>query len=504
MATSLPPGVRHPPPGVSRPPGGLVGMHGAAGGSASSSGLQVVLLHGSAVRGAARRLRDAGCCGLCVLRLVGISPSSPATSDIDTVEAKLDREVGGARGGTITPAPPPPPPPPVFTGSGPRPGDWVCPACGCNNFASKVKCFKCKAKKPRPEVPPSAASDGPGAGAAAAAPSHHALAAKPQPPPNTAKKMTVFVSTEDASLFTGAKLVAVRAATLTELVSQVAAKVGGPECPALRLRHEKALMTNDSDLLRLDGSNRLVVEREPTTQTSAAAPAAAAAAAAVPSQAAAAVEEEVTSAAEDAAAEAGHHFTCSACLGALQYARARWCAELEAQIERSGFEYQAGQSCLVGVSLPSDCLVRQRLLLMAAAGEGGTSSTLCGGALTTSNLPPPVDLKRALQDIFYEQARATLACVPFRGSSAKEKSAALELQLSWQVPPLSEAAAVASAENSHVSRPKKRQRHNNSGNPSSGGKQGGADIPWNTVERLLAGRSDAQLRAALGRYLYRA
>jgi RNA recognition motif-containing protein len=33
-------------------------------------------------------------------------------------------------------------------GKGPRPGDWECPSCGTNNYASKTECFKCGAAKP--------------------------------------------------------------------------------------------------------------------------------------------------------------------------------------------------------------------------------------------------------------------------------------------------------------------------------------------------------------------
>jgi len=29
-----------------------------------------------------------------------------------------------------------------------RPGDWTCPECGCNVFASKMACFRCSAPKP--------------------------------------------------------------------------------------------------------------------------------------------------------------------------------------------------------------------------------------------------------------------------------------------------------------------------------------------------------------------
>ena len=29
-----------------------------------------------------------------------------------------------------------------------RPGDWTCPSCGANVFASKMNCYKCQAPKP--------------------------------------------------------------------------------------------------------------------------------------------------------------------------------------------------------------------------------------------------------------------------------------------------------------------------------------------------------------------
>ena len=39
-----------------------------------------------------------------------------------------------------------------------RPGDWTCPSCGANVFASKMSCFKCQAPKPvqtfNPGAPP--------------------------------------------------------------------------------------------------------------------------------------------------------------------------------------------------------------------------------------------------------------------------------------------------------------------------------------------------------------
>jgi len=32
-----------------------------------------------------------------------------------------------------------------------RPGDWTCPACQINNFASRIQCFKCSTPKPGQE-----------------------------------------------------------------------------------------------------------------------------------------------------------------------------------------------------------------------------------------------------------------------------------------------------------------------------------------------------------------
>jgi len=47
----------------------------------------------------------------------------------------FDRGGGGGRGGG-------------FGGGEVRPGDWECPECGANVFASKTECFKCGARKP--------------------------------------------------------------------------------------------------------------------------------------------------------------------------------------------------------------------------------------------------------------------------------------------------------------------------------------------------------------------
>ena len=41
-----------------------------------------------------------------------------------------------------------------------RPGDWTCPGCGANVFASKMSCFKCQMPKPE-GAPALARSPGP-------------------------------------------------------------------------------------------------------------------------------------------------------------------------------------------------------------------------------------------------------------------------------------------------------------------------------------------------------
>jgi len=62
---------------------------------------------------------------------------------------------GGGRGGRSRSPPPRGRSPPRgggFGGGGGgevRPGDWACPGCGANVFASKSECFKCGEPKPR-------------------------------------------------------------------------------------------------------------------------------------------------------------------------------------------------------------------------------------------------------------------------------------------------------------------------------------------------------------------
>ena len=52
------------------------------------------------------------------------------------VDGGVDGGYGGNAGGNV------------------RPGDWSCPSCGINNFASRIKCFKCGTPKPGTEGEP--------------------------------------------------------------------------------------------------------------------------------------------------------------------------------------------------------------------------------------------------------------------------------------------------------------------------------------------------------------
>ena len=69
---------------------------------------------------------------------------------------------------------PPPggPPPPGPGGGDVRPGDWTCPGCGSNVFASKSECFKCGAPKPPMQDACSAASAAHAGGTTGAGRSH--------------------------------------------------------------------------------------------------------------------------------------------------------------------------------------------------------------------------------------------------------------------------------------------------------------------------------------------
>ena len=58
---------------------------------------------------------------------------------------KPDMDYGGGGGGGYGGGPP------MGGGGGGgevRPGDWTCPGCGANVFASKSSCFKCATPRP--------------------------------------------------------------------------------------------------------------------------------------------------------------------------------------------------------------------------------------------------------------------------------------------------------------------------------------------------------------------
>ena len=69
-----------------------------------------------------------------------------------------DRQEAGERSRSRSPAPPD-----TLPDAGPpadvRPGDWNCPKCAANVFASKFSCFKCGEPKPGIGTPPAPSGD---------------------------------------------------------------------------------------------------------------------------------------------------------------------------------------------------------------------------------------------------------------------------------------------------------------------------------------------------------
>ena len=277
------------------------------------------------VVGAARRLRDEGCCGLCVLRLCGVSDRACYRLPLASVERQLDAQVGGRQGGIRSCARPPAPGAAGGGGRGPPPGI-------------------------------AAAAAGGGRG----------------PPPGivaAARKVRAFVTTEDATLFSGAKLVQVEATDATELAKSIAEAVGHPGVTLEVRLNGKTLLGTAAAVEALGDNPRLAVKRSPLQQAPAAAAAAADTATAMeeaPPAAAASNEPEAVAVAAPvaAAAEEEPEFVCCACLGLLQHATSSLCGEMIRFIQTDGWECPAGQTALLGLAIPSDVLVRQRLLEM--------------------------------------------------------------------------------------------------------------------------------------------
>jgi len=332
-----PPGVGGGLPGVG---GGPLGVQQQAAAGAPFGGM----LAAPAQQAAGRRLRDEGCCGRCVLRLLGVSGREPYRKPLAEVEASLDQLIGGRRGGERASMPAP------------------------------------KARAPQPD----AASAGDAAGA--------------EPNALLTKRIRAFVTTPDPTLFTGAKLVHVGVSVTAELAPAIAAAVGHPGV-VLQVRLNDVVVSEaEGGLEMLGGNPRLVVARG--------APSGAAAPPPLPPL----EKPRAEGAAED------KEFVCCACLGTLQHAT-ELCEQMLAAIKMEEWECPPGQRTSLGIGLPSDVLVRQRLLGMVAFPDGG------------AQMRHTVHLKGLLHSLFEEAAVAALRCRIVQSSD--HNPPALRLGMSW-------------------------------------------------------------------------
>jgi hypothetical protein len=386
-------------------------------------------LHLQQVRDPARRLRDEGCCGLCVLRLTGAPDRASYRQPLGSVERLLDEHVGGQQGGTRR---------------------------------------SVQAARPR-ELPPGVAK--PAAAAAAD------------------KSVRAFVTTKDATLFSGAKLVQVDTTDPAALRKSIA-KAIGHEGVLLEVKLNGKAPLTSADAVQALGSNpRLEVARDATPAAAAAAvatPAATTATAATNSAppptgmtAPPGVDTQVQPA--PGAATAAPEFVCCACLGILQHATSELCSEMITSIRRDGWECPRGQRTILGFAIPSDVLVRDRLLEMVGFPAG-----------------PPArrafELKQTLTWLFESVLQEELGCQMVPAAVQDAGNYGMSIVLSWKPKSgvLSDAHRVAvrcGGANQHGQQSRKRQRPNNGGGGGSS-----VDTSWQTVQRLLSSVDSMKLR----------
>ena len=115
--------------------------------------------------------------------------------------------------------------------------------------------------------------------------------------------------------------------------------------------------------------------------------------------------------------EEDKEFVCCACLGTLQHAT-ELCEQMLTAIKMEEWECPPGQRTSLGIGLPSDVLVRQRLLGMVAFPDGG------------AQMRHTVHLKGLLHNLFEEAAVAALRCRIVQSSD--HNPPALRLSMSWQ------------------------------------------------------------------------
>lgn len=366
---------------------------------------------------AARWLRDEGCCGLCVLRFTGVSDRACFRLPLASVERQLDEQIGGTQGGIRSSARAPE----ARTGGGDGGG---------------------------PRLPPGVAVPAGGGGG---------------------KKVRVFVTTGDDTLFSGAKLVQLAATDVTELCKCIARAIGHPDVTLEVQLNGKTLLAAEGAVAALGNNPRLVVTR---AAQQAAAPAAAADTATPMEEAppgAVAAKEPA------AAAEAEPEFVCCACLGLLQHATSSLCAEMISFIRTDGWECPPGQTVLLGIAIPSDVLVRQRLLEMIGYPDQRPTHRL-------------IDLKTTLHQLFGAALEKELGCKLLTSGANVPDNYGLSLSLTWKPKKgvLSDAQRVAAScgPQHGVGGGGGRKRQRNGG--GNGGGKDAENVSWQAMVRDFA------------------
>lgn len=269
----------------------------------------------------------------------------------------------------------------------------------------------------------------------------------------TDRTIRAFVTTQDPSLFSGAKLVQVVAAEPEALAKSLAGAIGHQGVLLDVKLNGKSALTSAADVLALGDNPRLEVSRSATPLQSAGA-----------SDTAAAVAP-TDEAASGASLEAD--FVCCACLGILQHAWAD-STEMVASIRRDGWECPAGQRTVLGIQIPSDVLVRQRLLEMVGF----------------PHAPParrPVELKEAMLWLFETALQEDLRCELVPAAVQETNNYGISILLSWKANAgvLSDARRVAARYGRATQQPGRKRQRFEKGNSSQ------VDTSWQTIVRLL-------------------
>lgn len=371
----------------------------------------------------ARRLRDAGCCGFCVLRLVGATEHASYQQPPAVVERLLDEHVGGRPGGTV------------------RSEEAV----RTQQIASSALAAS------------GATSD---------------------------RRIRAFVTTRDPSLFSGAKLVQIVATDPVALRKSLAEAIGHPNVPlGVKLNARSALTSVDA--VRALGENpRLEVSRSVTpVQPGAANAHEAAADNGEPSVAKAGTAPAVETIGSPATQEdyLGSTFVCCACLGILQRAGAD-ASEMIASVHRDGWECPTGQRVVLGIAIPSDVLVRQRLLVMV-------------GFPMAPPVRRPIELKEAMLWLFEKVLQQELKCELVPAMVQETGDYGMSILLGWKAAAgvLSDArrVAVRYGAASYRAQPSRKRHRAEKGSDRN---SSDVDTSWQTIAKLLTSVDTMRLR----------